>query len=289
MEVQTVETAQAIAEMLLQIPNKTSTNLYSEDKDEGSHCCLTCQREMTRVYFALMNKYVMPSACTCVVLRMEREEEERIRKIRKADLERTYKHSIMSDGIKTASFDNFIFRRGTELCLASAKKFAEEFEERKEGILMFGKPGNGKSHLLAAIHHDLNRRGYVTLFLDVSQLFNLAKDTFKFTSKISLTDIVTAAINCDLLTLDEIGSGVLTETEFNDILFPIINGRQGKKTNFTSNLDIKRLNQWFAYGKKGEPLDVDGRLIDRIIGSSIIIENHGTSKRQEDAMNRMNA
>jgi DNA replication protein DnaC len=284
-----MDSSQAIAEMLMQIPNRTSTSLYSDNKDEGAYCCLTCQKEMTRIYFGLMKKYVMPSACKCDVIRMEKEEEERLRKLRRAQLEKTYKHSIMSEGLKTASFGNFISRRGTELCLTESKKFSDEFEDRKEGLLMFGKPGNGKSHLLAAIHHDLDRRGYVSLFLDVSQLFNIAKDTFKFSSKVSLTDIITAAIDCDLLTLDEIGSGTLTETEFNDILFPIINGRQGKKTNYTSNLDLKRLNQWFAFGKKGEPLDVDGRLIDRIIGSSVIIENHGTSKRQEDAMNRMNA
>lgn len=276
-------------DMLLQIPNKTSTNLYTEDEHEGTNCCLTCRKEMKRVYFGLMKKYVMPSACTCDVIRMEKEEEERLRKLRRSQLEKTYKHSIMSEGLKTASFDNFQPRKGTEKCLVTARRFADEFEAHKDGLLMFGKPGNGKSHLLAAVHHDLERRGYVSLFLDVSQLFNIAKDTFKFSSKVSLTDIITAAIDCDLLTLDEIGSGTLTETEFNDILFPIINGRQGKKTNYTSNLDLKRLNNWFAYGKKGEPLDVDGRLIDRIIGSSVIIENQGTSKRQEDAMNRMNA
>jgi len=250
---------------------------------------LICKKEMTRVYFAFMKKYVMPGACKCDIEKMEKEEEEQERKMRRSMMERTYKGSIMNERLKTASFDNFELRRGTELCLTESRNFAEQFENRTDGLLMFGKPGNGKSHLLAAIHHVLDAKGYVSLFLDVSQLFNIAKDTYKSSSKVSLTDIITAAIDCDLLTLDELGSGVLTEYEFNDILFPIINGRQGKKTNYTSNLDIPRLNQWFSFGKKGEPLDVDGRLIDRIIGSSVIMENHGTSKRQEDAMKRMNA
>jgi DNA replication protein DnaC len=217
---------------------------------------------------------------------MEKEEEDMERKLRREKLEKSYKKSIMNDRLKVASFQNFEIRRGTELCLADAKDFVSNFDIQKEGLLFYGRPGNGKSHLAAAIHHEIDRRGYVCLFLDVSQLFNIAKDTFKHSSKTSLTDIINGAINCDLLTLDEIGSGVLTETEFNDILFPIINGRQGKVTNYTSNLSLPRMRDWFAFGRNKEPLDTDGRLIDRIIGSCNVIENQATSKRQEDAMNR---
>jgi len=240
------------------------------------------------VFFPLFNKYAMPAVCKCVALQMEKEEFERERKARRDRLERHYKRSIMSDRLKRASFENFEPRRGTESVLYEAKKFANDFESTELGLMLYGTPGNGKSHLMAAVHHELDKQGYVCLFLDVSQLFNIAKDTFKHSSKVSLTDIITAAVDCDLLTLDEIGSGVLTETEFNDILFPIINGRMGKKTNYTSNLDLNRLGNWFAKGKNGEPLDNYGRLIDRIIGSCEIYENLASSKRQEDAMRRIN-
>lgn len=261
--------------------------MYSKDEHEGTYCCLTCKQEIKRIFFPLMQKYVLPMACLCDVLRMKREQEIEDRKQRRALLEKAYKRSIMSDALKHASFDNFIIRNGTEHCYSEARRMADDYERHTEGLLMFGKPGNGKSHLAAAIHHHLDGQGYVSLFLDIPQLFNIAKDTFKSSSKLSLTDIITAAIDCDLLTLDELGSGVLTETEFNDILFPIVNGRQGKKTNYTSNLDIGRLKTWFAYGRNKEPLDVDGRLIDRMLGSCVVMENRGTSKRQEDAMHRM--
>ncbi|MDP5277231.1 ATP-binding protein [Chengkuizengella axinellae] len=196
------------------------------------------------------------------------------------------KQSLMSKTLKHASFDNFILRDGTEEAYSEFKRFAEDFENQEFGKMVYGSVGNGKSHLAAATHHELYEQGYVTLFLDCSQLFNLVKDTMNRNSKITITDIITAANTCDLLTLDELGSGYLTEYEFNSILYPIINGRMGKKTNYTTNLNLRELKEWFAKDKYGNPLDEKGRLLDRIIGSCDIIENRGTSKRQEDAMNR---
>jgi len=110
----------------------------------------------------------------------------------------------------------------------------------------------------------------------------------KNNSKISITDIVSGAVSCDLLTLDELGAGSLTEFEYKDLLFPIINGRQGKITNFTSNLDLDRLENWLLYDKYGNVVDEQGRLFDRILGCTDIYENTATSKRREDALRRMN-
>lgn len=271
----------------MSVPNRTMTSLYAVDPNEGTYCCLICRVEMRRVFFPLFQKYVMPSACKCVASRMEKDQLDLERSVRRDRLERHYKRSIISESLKRASFENFIIRRGTENVFNEAKRFADTFRIQEFGLMLYGKPGNGKSHLMASIHHELVKHGYVCLFLDVSQLFNTAKDTFKFSSKVSLTDIITAAVDCDLLTLDEIGSGVLSETEFNDILFPIINGRMGKKTNYSSNLDLNRLSKWFEKGRNGGALDTDGRLIDRIIGSCRVFENLATSKRHEDALKRM--
>lgn len=218
----------------------------------------------------------------------EDKEREQERKMRRAKMDRIYARSIMNDDLKWATLNNFIERPGTEGMRIAGLDFVKNFDGRKTGLMFHGKPGNGKSHMAAAINHELNHQGWICLFLDVPQLFNLAKDSNRQGSKISLTDIINGAIAADLLTLDELGSGYLTEYEFNDILFPIINGRQGKPTNYTLNLDLKRLQKWFEIGAKGIPLDVDGRLYDRILGGTDIYENSATSKRREDAMKRMN-
>lgn len=243
---------------------------------------------MKRHYIAFLKKWAMPAMCRCEAEKRDRKEAEDERFNRKQRMKRAFAKSMMNEKLKQASLENFINREGSESCFKAAKHFAWTFDEREEGLFFYGKPGNGKSHLLAAVHHTLDKLGHVCLFLDCSQLFNLAKDTMNKNSKVTLTEIINSAIECDLLTLDEIGSGHLTEYEYNDILIPIINGRQGKKTNYTTNLNLVRLKQWFAKDKYGNDLDADGRLIDRIIGSCDIFENVATSKRQEDAMKRMN-
>lgn len=268
-------------------PTRTTTSLFADDPHEGTYCCLGCRQEIKRTYFPPKKQYGLNKACPCVVAESEREEKERERKHRRSQMDRIYARSMMNDALKKASFDNFIPRPGTESILRAAKGLVRDFEQRKTGVMFYGPPGNGKSHTAAAVHHELNREGYICLFLDVPQLFNLAKDTFRRDSKVTLTDIVSGAIAADLLTLDELGSGYLTETEFNDILFPILNGRQGKPTNFTTNLELSRLQTWFAYDKSGKPVDPDGRLYDRILGSTDIYHNTATSKRREDAIKRI--
>lgn len=119
----------------------------------------------------------------------------------------------------------------------------------------------------------------------------MAQATFKSKGPTTVHDIVIGAVNADLLVLDEIGVAPLTNWEYKNILFPILNGRLGKKSKsiFTTNLDLGRLANWFAYDKDSGPLDEDGRLIDRLIGACDIVKNNGTSKRREDAERRMKA
>lgn len=269
------------------MPNLTSTALYAANEHEGSYCCINCQTHMKRIELAMLKKWVMPAACKCQIEKYEHDAAETERMNRKSRMKKAFAKSMMNEKLKVATLENFINREGSESCHMAARDFVKRFTEMDVGLFFFGKPGNGKSHLLAAVHHKLNSEGHVCLFLDCSQLFNLAKDTMNKNSKVTLTEIINSAIECDLLTLDEIGSGLLTEYEYNDILIPIINGRQGKKTNYTTNLDLMRLTNWFAKDKFKNDLDIDGRLIDRIIGSCDIFENIATSKRQEDAVRRM--
>lgn len=265
----------------------TSISSSLDDLD-GWNCCIYCRKEIKRLNLELLGKPFRPlPTCKCIVELEDRKREAQEREERKRRLKAAYSKSIMNDDLVNARLSNFVLRQGSEIAYKVAKEYIQGWAEKKYGLLMYGQPGNGKSHLLRGIEFELDAMGYATLFLDWPQLTTLAKDTFNKGSKVSLTDIITSACEVDFLVLDEIGAGALTEFEFKDILFPIVNGRQGKKTGWTTNLDLNRLGNWFLKDRNGKFLDEDGRLLDRILGSCDIVENKGTSKRREDAIRRL--
>lgn len=275
-----------MAETLFQLQHSPSQKCLPNANEAESYNCDVCGKQIDRKYIPFLKKYVFP-VCRCVTLELEKEQERQERLKRRQEMEKIFRQNLMNERLKTASFESFIPRDGTESFLDEVKKFVQEFPDREFGLLGYGDPGNGKSHLFVSAHHYLDYQGHVCLFLEVPRLLNLIDDAKKYKSNVGVNDIINAAIHCDLLTLDELGAGKITQEEFTDVLFPIINGRQGKLTNYTTNLDLDELRAWFATDKYGKPLDDKGRLIDRILGSCDIIQNEGASKRQEDAIARL--
>lgn len=267
------------------LPESLRISLSSENPPwEHWGCCIECKKLLGyKEYTILGRTRKLRIHCDCEI---ERDKQLRIieeRKARTIELQKVFgKFNLIPDSLLEAGFKNFIERPGTEKCLEIAKDFYRNFETEKMGYVFFGTPGNGKSHLSRAVQRSLESDGYPTLFLDWPKLSDLSRRAIK-DDKINIGAIVRAAVDVDLLVLDDIGTGALTDYEFKTVAFPIINGRQGKKTIYTSNLDPERLEQWFAADKDNKPLDRDGRCMDRIIGSCRFVLNKGTSYRKERA------
>lgn len=281
------------------VPVLASSSLNKKPDTPIWGCCIFCQAELGYGEYTVLGRTLYPPlSCKCetdiLAKRREEEAQKKEREERRREILKSFSRHIVNDSIRDAGFRNFLPRSGTEKALEKSKEFYREFTRRKLGLLFFGTAGNGKSHLARAIQRSLDSDGWATLYLDWPQLVEIAKATFNRSSDdggqraASIDGIVRAAINADLIVLDEIGAGKLTDWEFKTLLFPIINGRQGKKTIYTTNLDPDRLEEWFSKDKDNKPLDEDGRCIDRILGNCEIIKNNGTSKRREDALSRMN-
>jgi DNA replication protein DnaC len=238
----------------------------------------------------VMDRIIRPlPVCTCVKEKELAEHRERELVAQREKVKRIYGDgSLMDKELQRASFDNFNHRPELARAYQIAKDFTENFEQQEYGLYLFGSVGTGKSHLAASIHKEITHQGYSSVYIDVTQLFGLAKSTFKNDSGKSDQDYIQAAIKCELLTLDEIGLAPLTEYEFK-ILFQILNGRKGKLTNFTSNLDLDRLERWFSVDKNGKPLDEDGRMFDRLMGSTLPIAVRAGSYRKFKAQQRLQA
>ena len=60
---------------------------------------------------------------------------------------------------------------GNEYELKQLQKYAKDFNKNEhKGIFLIGKPGTGKTSMLAAVCNDLIPRGYNCLFITLSAL-----------------------------------------------------------------------------------------------------------------------
>lgn len=257
-----------------------TNSLSKVDPMSGAHCCLICRKEIRRLEKVIMGRVFRPlPVCDCVKQRFLEEQKEMELKMKRDRIRRLYGDGLIDKELQGASFDNFNPRSGTENALRLAQHFVNKFKEQTFGLYLFGPKGAGKSHLAAAIHHELLRQGFASVFIDTSQLFGLAKATFNKQTNRTDQDYIRAAIGAELLVLDEIGLAPLSNYEF-QLLFQIVNGRKGKPTIYTSNLDLSRLREWLKRDRNGQPLDEDERIFDRIVGGALPIEIKAESYRQ---------
>jgi DNA replication protein DnaC len=146
-------------------------------------------------------------------------------------------------------------------------------------VLAFGLPGRGKTHLLAAIGHELIERGHKVLFrptaLMVQQLL-IAKRELRLEEELKRLDRFEAVI------LDDIGY-VQQDREEMEVLFTFFAARYERRSVLiTSNL---LFSEWERIFK--DPMTT-AAAIDRLVHHSVILELTGKSVRAEAAKKRAN-
>lgn len=198
------------------------------------------------------------------------EEQEQRRKI-----EQIFGASLGSR-IEKCTFDRFQPRPGTEKALAAAKQFVEQWPDT-EGLLLAGTYGNGKTHLAGAIYHALKAQDVNCVFQTVPELLARIRATYDNDTRESEHKILTALVQCQLLFLDDLGAE-RPSPWVKDRLYYIIDARyrHERPTVYTTNCSIGELED-----------KLDGRLVDRIMGSCLLVPNEGTSYRKEWARRRM--
>ncbi len=142
--------------------------------------------------------------------------------------------------------------------------FLKEYPDCK-GIYLYGSFGSGKTYLLSALFHEFaNRKIKSTIVFwpdylrDLKNSFTGDKDEFK--------NKYNAVMKSPLLLIDDIGAENTTAWGRDEIFCPIMQYRMQEKlpTFFTSNLDLKALEQHFSITKEGVDLIKARRIIERI-------------------------
>jgi DNA replication protein DnaC len=152
-----------------------------------------------------------------------------------------------------------------------------EFLTHKENVLVFGNPGSGKTHLLAALGHELVHQGrsvyFVPCVLLVQRLLR-AKTDLALEKELKRLDRFEALI------IDDIGYVQQSRDEM-EVLFTLLAHRyENRSVLLTSNLVF---SQWEKIFK--DPMTT-AAAIDRLVHHSTILELNLLSYRVEAAQKK---
>ncbi len=152
-----------------------------------------------------------------------------------------------------------------------------QFLEGATNLCIFGNPGTGKTHVMAAIGSELVRQGHSVLFTPVSQLVERlleAKRDLRLTRELRRLD----RIEC--LALDDIGYVQHDRSEM-EVLFALLAERYERRSvMITSNLVFSKWDQIFKDAM------TTAAAIDRVVHHSVILELNVKSYRAEAANKR---
>ena len=124
----------------------------------------------------------------------------------------------------------------------AAKKYAEAFtKQTQDGLLFMGYVGVGKTHLAAAILHEVIKRGVQPIFIEASTLALKLSTSWQEGDTRSLANEVQKA---DVLIIDDLGKEKNSDT-ITTFLFQTINSRYEdcKPTIITTNLTRDEIKQ----------------------------------------------
>jgi DNA replication protein DnaC len=151
-----------------------------------------------------------------------------------------------------------------------------EFLAGATNVCLIGRPGTGKSHVMAALGRALVEHGHPVLFIAVATLVERldAKRNLRLARELKRLD------SFDCLALDDIGYVQHDRAEM-EVLFALLAERYERKSvMITSNLVFSKWDQIFK-----DPMTT-AAAIDRVVHHAVVLEFTGPSVRAEAAEQR---
>lgn len=160
------------------------------------------------------------------------------------------------------------------------KTFIDELISKKnpKGVYLHGSYGTGKTYLIAALFNELAKKNIKSAIIYVPEFLRVLKSSFgaDFEEKYDYIKRV------PLLLLDDIGAEYLTPWARDEILGTILQYRMDEDlpTFFTSNLNLKQLEEHFSMTSNGKEEIKARRMIERIKDLTNDFELIGESNRK---------
>ena len=151
------------------------------------------------------------------------------------------------------------------------------FLSRRENVLVFGKPGSGKTHLLCAIAQELVQTGHRVYFTTTS---SLVEGLLSAKKELKLDKALKKLSKFEAIIIDDIGYVKYSRDEM-EVLFTLLAERYERgSVLLTSNLPF---SQWEEIFKN--PMTT-AAAIDRLVHHSVILALNLESYRMEVAQKR---
>ena len=242
--------------------------------------CPVCGKEKTwRKANLLGSWFRVAIMCQCEVDLEEEEKRREEARAKQERLQRILALSNLGERFREATFDTFTVTPATAACWEGFRNYAESFsKETTDGICIYGRPGNGKSHLAAALVNRVIERGYTAVFIEAPDLFSRIKATYGAEGDGSEDKILRSLATCDLLVLDDAGAEKPTAW-VQEKFYQIINSRYRNRKPLvvtTNTPDMAGLEEIVGF-----------RAYDRVLEMCTPMRNTGESYRRNIAVQRL--
>lgn len=183
--------------------------------------------------------------------------------------------------IKTAKMSNIEINSTRAKIIKWINKFYDDFKSGKQtkGLYLSGSFGSGKTYILSALLNELSKLNYSCIIVYYPELLRSIKESFNSND---YNERINEIKKCDLLFLDDIGAETTTPWNRDEILGTILQYRMDNKkaTFFTSNLNLKELENHFIVNNKDEEVIKARRIMERVKYLTDALELIGENKRK---------
>lgn len=179
-------------------------------------------------------------------------------------------HRAQFPFLKTIDEFDFTYQSTVRLALLGSALSAD-FVTEGRSLVLFGKPGRGKTHLAVAIAYRAIQNGFEALFVTAAELIDELSGAFR---EGRLAEALARFTHPHVLVVDEVGY-LTYGTDAANMLFHVVNDRHKRKRSmiFTTNKPLA------AWGGVLHDEDLAHAIVDRVLEHGRLIHLDGPSMR----------